>query len=401
MKEKSGMTVPVYLNHLGIICALGAGTDEVAANLFAGISPGMVNTDFWSPGRVLSVGEITSDLPDISHHEFKNRSRNNQVLAAALAQIRPEVDGLIRRHGANRVGIVLGTSTSGVHEAEKAFLAARDTRGLPDGFHYSQQEMGSAATFLANELGVSGPAWVISTACSSSARALASAARLLRSGLVDVVITGGVDTLCQFTIAGFSALESVGAPRCNPLSVNRCGINIGEAAVLFTMTRESGSVALLGWGESSDGHHMSAPDPEGRGAQRAITQALERAGLASHEIDYINLHGTATPLNDAMESRVVAQLFGEGVPVSSTKPLTGHTLGAAGALEAALVWLTLHPDNTQGQLPPHIWDNCPDPLLPQLKPVVVGQALGRRPRTALSSSFAFGGNNAVLVLGAA
>lgn len=394
------MKSPIYLNDLGVICALGRGIQEVKANLFAGISPGMVNTDAWSPGRVLSVGEISSELPDITHHDLKDRSRNNQALAAALEQIRPEVDRLIQRHGVNRIGIVLGTSTSGVFEAEKAFLAARETGVLPDEFHYSQQEMGSAATFLAKELGVTGPAWVISTACSSSARALASSARLLRSGLVDVVITGGVDTLCRFTIAGFSALESVGTPRCNPLSINRCGINIGEAAVLFTITREPGPVALLGWGESSDGHHMSAPDPEGRGAQRAITQALERAGLTSHEIDYINLHGTATPLNDAMESRVVTQLFGGCLPVSSTKPLTGHTLGAAGALEAALVWLTLHPDNAQGQLPPHIWDNCPDPQLPSLKSVVLGETLGHRPRTALSSSFAFGGNNAVLVLGA-
>ena len=146
---------------------------------------------------------------------------------------------------------------------------------------------------------------------------------------------------------------------------------------------------------------MSAPDPEGKGARQAIEQALTRAGLATTDIDYINLHGTATPLNDSMESRVVHQLFGENVPVSSTKPLTGHTLGAAGALEAAMVWLTLHPDNTAGLLPPHLWDNTPDPELPPLHVVSPGEQLGRRPRYALSSSFAFGGNNAVLVLGAA
>lgn len=395
------MSTPVYLNQLGLVCALGSSPQAVAKQLFSGISPGMIETESWSPSRTLCVGEITSTLPTIDHHPQQIRSRNNQALAAALAQIRPEVDLLIQRYGADRIGIVIGTSTSGISEGERAFLAAKDSGELPDDFHYSQQEMGSGAIFLAQELGITGPAWAISTACSSSARALASAARLLRSGLVDAVITGGADTLCRFTIAGFSALESISAPRCNPLSANRCGINIGEAAVLFTMTKEAGPVALLGWGESSDGHHMSAPDPEGKGARQAIEQALTRAGLATTDIDYINLHGTATPLNDSMESRVVHQLFGENVPVSSTKPLTGHTLGAAGALEAAMVWLTLHPDNAAGRLPPHLWDNMPDPELPPLHVVTPGEQLGRRPRYALSSSFAFGGNNAVLVLGAA
>lgn len=391
---------PVYLNDLGLLCALGSGRAQVAANLFAGCSPGMVETDRWSPGRPLCVGEVNAPLPDLSHLPLPLQSRNNQLLALALEQIRPAVDTLIARHGRDRVAVVLGTSTSGIGEGELAFRYRHEHGHMPPQFHFGQQEMGSPATYLTTVLGLSAPAWVISTACSSSARALASAARLLRQGLADAVITGGVDSLCRFTISGFSALESISAARCNPLSANRCGINIGEAAVLFTMTREPGPVSLLGWGESSDGHHMSAPDPAGHGAQLAIEAALKRAGVAADAIDYINLHGTATPLNDAMEASVVRRLFGGRTPVSSTKPLTGHTLGAAGALEAALVWLTLHPDNATGQLPPHCWDGHADDGLSVLNAVAPGTRLGHQPRTALSSSFAFGGNNAALVLGA-
>lgn len=394
------MNTPVYLNELGLVCALGQGTATVAANLFAGTSPGMLETERWSPGRPLWVGEVHTPLPSLAHQHYTLHSRNNQVLAAALLQIRPQVDALIQRYGTDRIGIVLGTSTSGVSETERAFRALESEGELAADFHFAQQEMGAPAHWLAHELGITGPAWVISTACSSSARALASAARLLRSGQVDAVLVGGADTLCRFTVAGFSALESVSAPRCNPLSVNRCGINIGEAGVLFIMSRESGPVTLLGWGESSDGHHMSAPEPGGRGARSAVEQALLRAGVTAADLDYINLHGTATPLNDAMESHVMHGLLGDQTYVSSTKPLTGHTLGAAGALEAALVWLTLHPDNSAGRLPPHLWDGEADAQLPRLRTVPPGTALGRRPRLALSSSFAFGGNNAVLILGA-
>jgi 3-oxoacyl-[acyl-carrier-protein] synthase-1 len=228
---------------------------------------------------------------------------------------------------------------------------------------------------------------------------MASAARLIRMGVCDAVLTGGVDTLCGFTVAGFSALESVSAQRCNPLSANRNGINIGEGAALFLMTATPATVALCGWGEASDGHHISAPDPAGSGARRAIGQALARAGIDAGRIDYINLHGTATIQNDAMESRVVHDLFGDRVAVSSTKPFTGHTLGAAAGIEAALCWLAMQDDNAGGVLPPQLWDNCADPALPALNVAAPGARLGRPLDWALSNSFAFGGSNAVLVLG--
>jgi 3-oxoacyl-[acyl-carrier-protein] synthase-1 len=388
-----------YLNDCGIVCAMGDGKQAVRAALLRGES-GVRPTEACSPGRVLPLGLAAgAALPPVDHLPLAQRSRNNQFALAALAQIRPAVDAAIARHGAHRVGVVIGTSTSGVGEAEAA-LAARAAGGeLPAGFHYGQQEMGAPALLLAQELGISGPALVHSSACSSGAKALASAARLIAMGACDAVVAGGVDTLCAFTVAGFSALESVSAARCNPLSANRNGINIGEGAGLFLMSREPSAVALCGWGESSDGHHMSAPDPEGGGARLAIGQALQRAGIAPQQVDYINQHGTATQQNDAMESRVVAGLFGDGVPVSSTKPFTGHALGAAAALEAALCWLLMQDDNPEGWLPPQLWDGVADPALPALQVAGPGARLGRPLRYVLSNSFAFGGSNAALVLG--
>jgi 3-oxoacyl-[acyl-carrier-protein] synthase-1 len=356
-------------------------------------------TEQWSPGRALPLGCVSAALPDAAGLPLAERSRNNQLALAALAQIRPAVDAAIARYGAHRIGIVIGTSTSGVAETESALRAHHETGVLPAGFHYAQQEMASPATMLARELGVSGPAYVHSAACASGAKALASAARMINMGLVDAVVTGGVDTLCAFTVAGFSALESVSAARCNPLSANRNGINIGEGAALFLMTQEPAAVALCGWGEASDGHHMSAPDPAGSGARIAIGEALARAGVTASQIDYINLHGTATIQNDAMESRVVADLFGAGVAVSSTKGLTGHALGAAAALEAAFCWLAMQDDNPEGRLPAHLWDGQPDPALPLLNVAAPGARLGRPLDWALSNSFAFGGSNAAVVLG--
>lgn len=399
-----------YLNACGIICALGDNPAQIKARLYAG-QTGVAPTRAWSPQRELPLGCVTAALPSVAHLPPAQQSRNNALALAALAQIRPAVQAAIARYGADRVGVVVGTSTSGIGETEQAIRAFQQQGALPDVFHYDRQEMGSPAVMLAQELGVAGPAYAHSSACSSSAKAMASAARLIRMGLCDAVVTGGADSLCTFTVAGFAALESVSATQCNPMSVHRNGINIGEGAALFLMTADAdivaadagpqavSPVALLGWGESSDGHHMSAPDPTGAGAMLAMTQALVRAGMDAQQVDYINMHGTATPQNDAMESRVIAQLFGCQAPVSSTKPLTGHTLGAAAAIEAALCWLAMQDDNPQGRLPPHLWDGSRDPDLPDLALVAPGAALGRPLRRVLSSSFAFGGSNAALLLG--
>ena len=199
---------------------------------------------------------------------------------------------------------------------------------------------------------------------------------------------------------GFQSLESIAADRCNPFSRNRDGINIGEGAAVFLMSREPSAVALLGVGESSDAHHMSAPDPAGAGALRAMRLALDAAGLPPSAIDYVNLHGTATPLNDLMEGRAVAALFGGETPCSSTKALTGHMLAAAGAGEAAFLWLALQPGLSDGAVPPHVWDGVADPEIPSLRLATRGTRLAMRERSAMiSNSFAFGGSNVAVVLG--
>ncbi|MFC4160469.1 beta-ketoacyl-ACP synthase [Chitinimonas lacunae] len=390
--------IPVYLNQLGLVCALGAGRTAVREALFAPAPGGVAERAGVLPGRLLHLGSVTAPLADLAPVPPTLRSRNNALLLTALEEIRPEVDAALARFGADRVAVVIGTSTSGIGESEAAIAAQQRSGVLPAEFHVAMQEMGSPAMLLSGLLGCSGPALVISTACSSSAKALASGARLLRAGLCDAVVVGGADSLCRFTVAGFAALESVSDARCNPMSVNRCGINIGEAAALFLLTREPGPVRLAGWGESSDAYHISAPEPSGRGASAAMCAALDRAGLAPARIDYVNLHGTATPHNDAMESLAVHQLFGAATAASSTKPLTGHTLGAAGALEAALCWLALT-DNPDGLLPPHWWDGAADPAVAPLGLVAPGARLGRPLDYALSNSFAFGGSNAALVLG--
>ncbi|MCT9812943.1 beta-ketoacyl-ACP synthase [Acidovorax sp. Be4] len=396
------MMSPVYLQAMGQLSALGAGAAGMRAGLFAAQYPDSLQcTERYSPQRPLPLGMLPAQvrLPDLDFAAPAQRSRNNALAWAAAQQIRLQVDAAIARFGAHRVALVIGTSTAGVEEGEAAARQLLAQGRFPPGFDYALQEMGNVAQFLARHLGIAGPAHVISTACSSGAKALASAARLLRSGMADAVVAGGVDALCSFTVAGFSALESVSAQRCNPLSRNRQGINLGEAAALFLVGRDAGPVRLAGWGESQDAHHMSAPDPSGQGAMRAMEQALALAQVPAAAVDYVNLHGTATPHNDAMESLAVHSLLGPQVPVSSTKPLTGHTLAAAGALEAAVAWQVLV-DNPRGRLPPHWWDGAADPALPAMQLVTPGMSLGRPVRHVLSNSFAFGGSNAALLLAA-
>ncbi|EKT4468004.1 beta-ketoacyl-[acyl-carrier-protein] synthase family protein [Pseudomonas putida] len=391
-----------FLDALGLVCALGHGQADVARRLFAGDCSGMQLQDGWVPGRRLPVGAVTGPLPELPLPG--HQSRNNQLLLAAALQIEPAIRQALERHGAQRVGVVLGTSTSGIAEATTGIAHYLQAGRFPADYRYDQQELSAPANFLAAWLGLQGPAYVLSTACTSSGRALLSARRLLDLGLCDAVLCGGVDSLCSLTLNGFTALEAVSEQRCNPLSANRDGINIGEGAALFLMARQATpdghGIALLGAGASSDAFHISAPDPSGKGALQAMRKALDNAGLTPGQVDYLNLHGTATAHNDAMECLAVHSLFGSQLPCSSSKPMTGHTLGAAGALEAAFCWLSLSRHNPQGLLPPHCWDGQPDPGLPALNLVDGRQRLpAQGPRRLMSNSFAFGGNNVSLILG--
>ncbi len=373
---------------MSVASCLGFGKAAHAEALFTGPHP-------------LAGGACLFPLPPLPDSLAAHDSRNNRLLWALLGDLEAPLQVARSRYGADRIGVLLGTSTSGIAEGEAALSHHRDTGDWPAGFRYAQQELGSPAAFVAEALGVNGPAYVIATACSSSAKVFASARRLIRLGVVDAVVVGGADTLCRMTRAGFSALEAVSSTGCNPFSVNRDGISIGEGGALFLLTRDAAEIELLGVGESSDAHHVSAPDPSGRGAREAMEAALVDAGLRQEAIGYLNLHGTATPLNDAMESIAVSHVFKQGVPCSSTKALTGHTLGAAGAVEAAFLWLTLSRAwNAEGRLPPHRWDGEPDPRLPPLRFTDLGSRLPPGAACAVqSNSFAFGGSNCSLILG--
>ncbi len=388
---------PVYINDCGIITPLGEGRDNVLTNLQSGYTGGVRQWDRDINHKPVYVGIIDAELPAVPPEFADMNCRNNQLLIAVANQIETTITTLLNRYDTHRIGVVIGTSTSGIREGEIALAYQAEHGDYPDWFHYRQQEIGTPALFLRRYLGLTGIAQTISTACSSSAKVFASAQRLIACDICDAVIVGGADSLCQLTVEGFSALESVSAERCNPMSVNRDGINIGEAAALFVLSRDESPIQLLGCGESSDAYHMSAPHPEGLGATQSMRMALDMADLEPDQIGYINLHGTATPKNDAMESLAVFDLFGD-VPCSSTKPLTGHTLGAAGATEIGFCYLLLEKTGDV-RLPPHIWDGQTDPNIPKLN-LVSDQTLHVKPGTAmLSNSFAFGGNNASVILG--
>ncbi len=387
-----------YLNDLGMVSAVGDSKAEMLTRILSGDRTGFAETQLQGNAKPVYVGAVLAELPLIDKTHSLYDCRNNQLLLAALDQIKDTVDTVIHRFGVDRVGVVIGTSTSGLSNTEQAWATEAKTGKKPEQFHYKQQQLGGGADFLAKHLGIRGPAFAISTACSSSGRAFASARRLIALNICDAVIVGGADSLCSYTMHGFAALESVSTGLCSPFGQHRDGINIAEASALFVMTKEPGPVELSGIGSSSDAHHFSAPAPDGKTVVKAMQMALQEAGKEANEVDYINMHGTATPLNDAMESRSVLKVFSESVAVSSTKGMTGHALGAAAAMELGICWLLLNSDDSLGYLPPNVNDDNLDPQLPALNYVNPGQSLGRKINTCQSNSFAFGGNNISIVL---
>jgi 3-oxoacyl-[acyl-carrier-protein] synthase I len=329
--------------------------------------------------------------------------RNNRLAFLGLMQdgFAEAVATAARRHGPQRVGLFLGTSTSGILQTELAYRRRDPADGaLPADLIYgTTQNTFSVADFARHCLGLTGPAVVVSSACSSSAKVFASARRMMAAGLIDAAVVGGVDSLCLTTLYGFNSLGLMSSQACRPFDAERDGISIGEAAAFALLERvpedlDTNAVLLLGVGESSDAHHMSSPHPDGLGARIAMQNALEEAQLDAAGIDYINLHGTATPSNDVAETKAVAALFGSGTPCSSTKGATGHTLGAAGGLEATICALALQNDLMPGGLNTRQLD----PRLP------LNYLLENREqpvRRVLSNSFGFGGTNCSLIFGRA
>lgn len=402
MSRNKEADTPLYLNALGIVNALGKSKPEVLANLIRGYQGGIVEANDLSISGPVRVGRVNDRLPDIPEKYECFNSRNNRLLLAAYRQINEECREFIDRYGRERVAVIIGSSTSGILEGEQAVRYETENKELFPGYHYRQQEIGSPSEFLSTYLEIGGLAYTISTACSSSAKVFSSAANLIRAGLCDAVLVGGVDSLCRLTINGFASLESLSSGICNPFSRNRDGITIGEGAALFILSRHRSRVRLLGVGESSDAYHVSAPCPDGIGAKTAIRAALSQAAAYPGEIDYINLHGTATDKNDTVEAAVVNEVFGEKVACSSTKAMTGHTLGAAGATEVGFCWLLLSDLNKDNALPPNVWDGQADEGLAKLGLVEPGDYYSRNKarNICVSNSFAFGGSNACVIIGA-
>ncbi len=392
---------PCRLAALGMVNALGGDLAEIASHLLAGDQSHFTRRLDLVPERSLVLGAVSSPLPAIPSGLEDFACRNNAMALAALRQIESRISAVRESVGGDRIAVVMGTSTSGVGDAESAIRHRQQAGVFPASFRYAQLEFGGAAGFVAGVLGVTGPTFTLSTACSSGARALATARSLLALGVCDAVVAGACDSLCGLTTNGFSALQAVSEGVTNPCSVNRKGITLGEGAALFLVTREAGGIQLLGVGESSEAHHMSAPEPGGAGAEVAMRVALRDAGVEPGDVAYLNLHGTGTPLNDSMECEAVARVFGTELPCSSSKALVGHTLGAAGAMEAGFCWLMLDASDS-GSLPliPHCWDGERDPKIPKLRFPGAGESVpAGDPTLLVTNSFGFGGNNCTLVLG--
>jgi 3-oxoacyl-[acyl-carrier-protein] synthase I len=386
---------PVGISAYTLSTAIGAGRAAHARALQAG-SGGLRKLSFDTNTLDCWLGEVADFNVPLTGSLALMDCRNNRLAEFALQQdgFEQAVTACRTRVGTQRIGTFIGTSTSGVHHTELAYRARDpDSNVLPDWFKQRHtQNIYSVADFVAQRLGLRGPAFAISTACSSSAKVFAAASRAIAAGVCDAAVVGGVDSLCLTTLYGFNSLQLVSADICRPADSARTGISIGEAGGFALLEPETGGLRLLGYGETSDAFHMSSPDPEGRGAAASMRAALDSAGLTARQVDYINLHGTGTVANDSSESRAVCTVFGESTPCSSTKGWTGHTLGAAGIVESAICLLSL-----EAQL-------MPRSLNTRIKDPAIGANILLENRAAplrrvLSNSFGFGGSNCSLIFG--
>jgi 3-oxoacyl-[acyl-carrier-protein] synthase I len=394
---------PILLSSFTATSCIGQGLDQTL-NALRSKHSGLAKCGFETVDLDTFIGEVAGvDNVSIPQHLANYNCRNNRLAQLTLEQdhFGEAVQSAIDKYGRNRVGIFIGTSTSGILQTELAYRKLDPVTGfLPNDFHYSTtHNTFSVADFTRQYFNLTGPAVAVSSACSSSAKVFCSAQRMMSVGLIDAAVVGGVDSLCLTTLYGFQSLELTANQACRPYAADRDGISISEAGAFALLERapehlNSNAILLLGGGESSDAYHMSSPHPEGIGAQMAMQTALDAANLNTEDIDYVNLHGTSTQSNDAAEGFAIAKLFGTSVPCSSTKGATGHALGAAGALEAVICGLALQNSlipaglNTQ-QLDPNIHinyllDNRSQPI-----------------SHVMSNSFGFGGTNCSLVFGRA
>lgn len=357
----------MLITEVSAVCNLGNSIDEIFENACKG---------------VLCDLRISTKLPEISDENYNLRC--NRILLNCIQQINSQIQNLIKKYGKNRVGILLATANTGIDEFE-------------DTDNPEHSKIGNPAEFLHKYLELKGYYACVSTACSSGIKAFSLAERLLENDICDAVIAGGCDGLSKLPSAGFGALEVLSDKRSNPFSKNRCGMNIGEGGAIFLLEKEGEGIKILSTGETSDAYHSSTPDPEGIQAANAMMDALKKAGLKADDIDYINLHGTGTVANDLMEANALRRVFSQNVPVSSTKPLTGHCLGASASIETALCYAMLA-KNPEKYLLPHIYDGEYDTALPELSMVKIEQR-AENLRSVMCNAFGFGGTNAVVIMG--
>ena len=379
-------------------CAAGTGLDAIRKSISTQTS-GLRRNDFLHSDLTTWIGRV----PDVdnylwSEEDTKWQSRNNALIDIALAQgtLLTSLDRLKTQFGAARIGIVIGSSTSSIDRSEEAYRQLDENGHIPPEFiQENVLNPHAPGLFVAHRLGLSGPNMTINTACSSSAKVFATATRWLNAGIVDAVLVGGADTLCLSVLHGFHSLQLISESPCKPFDTSRDGINLGEAAAFALLTKaglvdQHTGVQVSGYGESSDAYHMSHPHPEGEGARLAIEQALQQAKLNPSDIDYINLHGTASRANDHIEGNVIGKMFGANVLASSTKGWTGHTLGAAGIIESILAIEALRSGIVPGTL--HL-----EAVDPEIAITMSAHNQTAKLRHVMSNSFGFGGNNASLI----
>jgi 3-oxoacyl-[acyl-carrier-protein] synthase-1 len=386
---------PIQVSASTLVNALGVGKESTVDAMFNSHS-GLRNSNY--PG--MNFNTFLGLVDEVENIELEDElvmfsCRNNRLAKLALDSdnFREEVDIAITKYGKSRVGVFLGTSTSGIAETENVYIGRDEKTGkLPDINMLYTDNTSSVQRYVCRSLGVTGVSMVISTACSSSAKVFASAYRSMEAGFCDAAVVGGVDSLCLTTLYGFNSLQLISEDICQPWDKERKGINIGEAAgfVLLEKSSNSSGIHLTGYGESSDAYHISSPHPEGVGGKMAMEYALSSAGIGAPDIDYVNLHGTATPSNDRSESRGLQSVFGSEVICSSTKGMTGHTLGAAGINEAIICTLALE----NSIIPANVNLNKIDDQLPIQ---VTTKSMKRTLNHVMSNSFGFGGSNCSLI----
>ena len=403
MQSNVQRMAPLALSAYTLVTANGRGIGPVFEALRTRRS-GLTCCDFEDVALKTHIGRVAGLEDFVLDHELQPFDcRNNRLAWLGLQQdgFPVAVAEAKQRYGAHRIGVIMGTSTSGILETEHAYRERDPQTGRLPGWYTTRyrytHNMFSLGHFVRTCLGLQGPAMVVSTACSSSAKVFATAARFMQAGLCDAVIVGGVDSLCHTTMYGFSALQLLSTDPCRPCDEDRDGLSLGEAAGYVLLEPSDrlggrGTVALLGYGESTDGYHMSHPHPEGAGAVRAIHDSLARAGIRPEAVEYVNLHGTATKANDSVEDKAVYSVFGARPACSSTKGWTGHTLGAAGITEAVISALCL----VHGFIPGTL--NCRR-VDPSLKSRILRENQAGALSCVVSNIFGFGGNNCSLVLG--